>query len=141
VKVSTVWLLATGFLCLIALAACAKGSGGAADGISGSQTCHPAGTSVALVAHNVRFDPTCVAAVADTALRVEFDNEDGGVQHDFAVYSADPAKVSDAQVFFKGRVVQGPAMISYTVRGLPSGTYHFQCTIHPERMFGTYVVD
>jgi plastocyanin len=126
-------------------AACSSGQGTATSGGGEHQAhegpCRPQGKEVTLVVHNTAYDPVCLAAAAGKPLEVRFDNQDGGVRHNFAVYSAHPAEDPNAETLFTGRIVQGPAMVTYDVPALAAGTYHFHCDIHPNQMFGQFVVE
>jgi plastocyanin len=123
----------------LSLAAC--GSGGSDSVGAGTPACRPDGHRLSLVARNGAFDADCLAAHSGTRIEVAFDNQDGGVQHNLAVLSEDPAENPAARVLFKGQIVQGPDMITYRIPVLASGTYHFRCDVHPVEMQGVYVVE
>ena len=106
--------------------------------------CEPGGTQVKVTAPPgavaTGFQETCLAAPADTAFTLEFDNQDGGVPHNVDIYTAAPPAgthlggASDAS-----QTVTGPASTTYDVDPLDAGIYYFQCDIHPT-MNGTFVV-
>jgi plastocyanin len=102
--------------------------------------CSPEGATVNVVARNISFDKKCLAAPADTAFTVSFDNADPGVPHNIHVFSADPSKNPGTKSLFKGEIVTGPRTVAYRVRALPKGTYFFHCDVHPPQMQGTFVV-
>ena len=124
---------------LVALVASGCG-GGAGDGGGGRASCTPDGTTLHLTARSNRFNVTCLAAPADVAFTVNFDNQDAGVAHTFSIHDKDPRQDPRAKQLFGGDQVTGTNMQTYEVGGLPAGTYHFRCDFHPDQMFGTFVV-
>jgi plastocyanin len=101
--------------------------------------CSPKGTKLHLTAAGIAFDPTCLAAPADTAFTVTFENKDVGTPHNVHIFSADPAQDPNAQSLFTGDLVTGIDTATYQVSALPAGTYYFHCDVHPSQMFGTFV--
>ena len=63
---------------------------------------------------------------------LEFDNKDAGTPHNIEFLSK-PGGTS----LFKGEIFPGPAKKLYAVKGIPAGTYYFQCDVHPTQMNGT----
>jgi plastocyanin len=102
--------------------------------------CAPSGTALQIAAQGVAFDKACLAAPADTAFTVAFDNRDAGVPHNLEIFS-DPSATrrlggaTDASDF-----VTGPKQVTYRVPALPAGEYFFRCDLHPAQMHGTFVV-
>jgi plastocyanin len=119
-------------------AAPAAGATSATAGSGGAQaaSCAPSGTSLQVSAQNVKFDKSCLAAPANQAFTITFDNQDAGVPHDVAIYTSSSATTT----LFKGAVVTGPTTTTYHVPALKAGTYYFRCDIHPTQMFGTFIV-
>jgi plastocyanin len=108
-------------------------------GGGGSQqaaSCSPSGTSLQVSAQNVAFDKKCLAAPANKAFTITFDNKDSGVPHNVDIFTNSSATKS----LFKGAIVTGPKTTTYHVPALPAGTYFFRCDIHPTQMTGTFVV-
>ena len=104
-----------------------------------NSSCAPSGTALKLTAKDTMFNTSCLAAPAGQAVTVNFDDQDP-LQHNLAIYSADPIMDKNAKTLFKGDVVNGPKMMTYSVPALTAGTYHFHCDIHPTQMYGTFVV-
>jgi plastocyanin len=105
-------------------------------------TCKPSGTTITVVAKNTAFDKNCLAAPANTAFTVDFNNQDSGTPHNFDIYTKAP---TDGGTHLAGAtglvdVLTGPASTTYNVSPLKAGTYYFQCDVHPTVMFGTFVV-
>ena len=119
-------------------AAAATSATSATAGSGGAQaaSCAPSGTSLQVSAQNVKFDKSCLAAPANQAFTITFDNQDAGVPHDVAIYTSSSATTT----LFKGAVVTGPTTTTYHVPALKAGTYYFRCDIHPTQMFGTFIV-
>jgi plastocyanin len=110
-----------------------------APSASAPAQCQPSGTELHLTAAGIAFDPDCLAAPAETAFTIAFDNKDAGTPHNVHIFSADPAKDPNAQSLFAGDLVTGPATATYQVSALPAGTYYFHCDVHPAQMFGTFL--
>jgi plastocyanin len=89
---------------------------------------------LALVAKNATFDKTSLTAPADKPFKIDFDNQDKDVPHDVDILDGSGAKV------FDGKDFPGPKKTTYDVAPLKPGTYKFECSIHPQNMFGTLTV-
>lgn len=120
----------------------ATGGGGAGGGggSPGNLSCRPGGTSVQETARGLAFEQTCLAAPADQAFTIEFDNQDAGTAHNIHIFSADPARDPNARSLFAGDLVTGPATATYEVSPLPAGRYFFRCDVHPTQMMGGFVL-
>lgn len=108
--------------------------------VAGEQTTTAAGgetTSVDLAAENIAFDTDTITVPAGAEVTVNFDNEDNGIPHNFAVYTDSSA----SQSIFVGDTITGPETTTYTFTA-PSepGTYFFRCDIHPQQMTGDFIV-
>ncbi|HEX7475956.1 MAG TPA: cupredoxin domain-containing protein [Dehalococcoidales bacterium] len=94
-------------------------------------------TNINLVAANISFDLSAITVPAGAKITVNFDNRDGGVPHNFAVYTDSTA----ATPVFVGQIITGPATVTYTFTAPATpGNYFFRCDIHPAQMTGTLVV-
>jgi plastocyanin len=104
---------------------------------SPSPACSPGGTQLKVntLPAALAFNTKCLAAPADTAFIIEFDNRSQGVRHDVAI-----ATEGLIDVVFEGRILTGPEDVTYRVKAIPAGTYVFYCTVHPTAMNGTFVV-
>ena len=128
------WTTASAVFLALAAAACGgKDSGG--PGTAGA-TCSPHGTTVPETAKNIAFASTCLAAPAKQDFTIVFDNQDPGIPHDVHLFSDPAMHVS----IFAGTLVTGPKSVIYQVKGLPAGTYHFVCDVHPTQMVGVLIV-
>jgi plastocyanin len=97
-----------------------------------SAPCRPSGTEVRVTARNLAFEQNCLAAPANTAFTIRFDNADPGQPHNVSI-------LSGSQPRFMGEIVNGPTVVTYRVSALQAGTYDFRCDVHPQ-MRGTFVV-
>ena len=97
----------------------------------------PGATVLQIAAKNVAFDKKALTATAGQPVTVQFNNEDTGVPHNFAVYTDKGA----SQKIFSGELVTGPATATYNFNA-PStpGTYFFRCDVHPDQMSGSFTV-
>lgn len=87
---------------------------------------------VQLKAEGVTFKTDTITLAANTDVEVRFDNNDRDVQHNFAIYGADPSKP-----IFRGQLVTGVATVAYKFHAPGPGEYKFQCDVHPAQMKGT----
>lgn len=97
--------------------------------------CSPSGNALTLTAFDTKYDKRCLAAPADQAFTIDFTNLDRGVPHNVAIYQDETAQ----QRYFRGELLDGPGKTTYSIQGLPAGTYHFRCDPHPESMNGTFI--
>ncbi|MBP2145365.1 plastocyanin [Methanofollis sp. W23] len=99
----------------------------------------PSGESVTfdLSALNNEFNTDEISVPAGAPVIINFDNQDEGVDHNFAAYKTDAA----VEVIFRGDVITGPAEVSYTFTAPEEpGTYFFRCDVHPTQMTGDFIV-
>jgi plastocyanin len=99
-------------------------------------SCTPSGTQLSIEVSGLAFDAGCLAAPADTAFTIAFDNQDASVPHNLAIYP----EGDGTKAIFTGTLVTGVATQTYNVDALPAGTYRFQCDVHPTTMNGTFIV-
>lgn len=93
--------------------------------------------TIDLSAKNIAFNMSNITVPPGAGVTVNFDNQDQGVAHNFAVYNTPAA----ATTIFKGDIIVGPRKIVYTfVAPTKPGTYFFRCDVHPTTMTGTFVV-
>jgi plastocyanin len=90
---------------------------------------------VQLKAEGVAFKTDHIELAANEDVEVQFDNNDRDVQHNFAIYGADPSKP-----VFRGQLVSGVATATYKFHSPGPGEYRFQCDVHPTQMKGTVTV-
>ena len=115
----------------LTMGACSGGGGG---DTSGPVTCSPAGPKLAIAAKGFQFDKACLAAPADTAFTIDFDNQDGGTPHNVAISDEQGSKV------FTGEIFNGKKSQTYQVDPLEAGTYEFRCDVHTT-MSGAFIVE
>lgn len=93
--------------------------------------------TVDLLAKNMVFDKDKITVIAGSKVFINFVNLDVGVPHNFAVYTGSEAIRS----IFQGRVVIGPAKITYAFDApVDEGEYFFRCDVHPKVMTGQFYV-
>ena len=111
--------------------------GPAARAETQAATCAPDGTALTIGADDKKFDKDCLAAPAEQAFTIEFDNRDLARGHNVAIY--DTANGNN-NALFKGEVIRGPSKTTYSVPAQAKGTYEFVCDPHAETMRGTFIV-
>ncbi len=93
--------------------------------------------TIDLMAKNLTFNMSTITVPAGANVVVNFDNQDNGVSHNFAVYTNSSAST----VIFKGNNITGPKMTTYTFTAPTTpGTYFFRCDTHPTTMTGQFIV-
>ena len=97
--------------------------------------CSPSGSTLTITASATKFNKDCLAAPANTAFTIEYDNKDD-LPHNIAILASHSATES----MFKADIFQGPAKKTFNVGALRPGTYAFHCEVHPALMSGTFVV-
>jgi hypothetical protein len=101
-------------------------------GFGGVPDCDRAADAVTVCAFDdQRFVPDRLMAPAEEPFDLDFSNEDGGVQHNVAIYRDDSAEES----VFVGDLVSD-RRVTYEVPALDPGEYYFRCDVHPQ-MDGT----
>ena len=112
---------------LVALAtmtvACSSGS-------TSSPTAAPsvAADAIVIVAKDLAFQPTEVAAPADEPFTIVLDNQED-LPHNLQIKDASGAEVFNGEIINKGQV-------SNSIPALAAGSYPFLCQVHPD-MTGT----
>jgi plastocyanin len=94
-------------------------------------------TRIDLTARNLAFDKRSITVPAGQQITVALKNEDGGVLHNFSLYTDRSAR----EKIFVGELIAGPATKEYVFTApTKAGTYYFRCDAHPETMTGTFNV-
>jgi plastocyanin len=110
------------------LAACSSGP---------PPTCDPSGTELRIAVaegYTHVFDTKCLAAPANEAFTIEFDNNDTSPHGNHNIH------IFDGGDLFVGDIARHESSITYEVGALEAGTYRFKCDNHPE-MNGTFIVE
>ena len=113
-------------LLTLGLAACSGGGP--------APTCNPSGTQLHIAAETgVGFNKECLAAPANQAFTIEFENNDTAVLGNHNIH------IFDGGDLFVGQIIRHETSITYEVGPLQAGTFRFQCDVHPV-MNGTFIV-
>lgn len=98
-------------------------------GFGGVPEC-PAGTDTITVCafDDQAFVPDHLRLPASEPVELAFDNRDGGVQHNVAIYRDESAEES----LFVGDLIAGAETVTYDVPPLDPGEYYFRCDVHPQ---------
>jgi plastocyanin len=91
--------------------------------------------AIRISADGLAFSTDHLSAPADEPFQIAFDNQERPL-HNVAIYR--DASASD-RIFGK-EPFSGPAVQTYDVPALETGTYFFRCDVHPE-MTGELVVE
>jgi len=118
-------------------AARAGGAGGEHADHAGSPTanCSPAGTTLSITASGTKFDKNCLAAPANQAFTINYDNKDQ-LAHNIVILQSHSA--TDAM--YKADLFRGPATKTFDVPAMTPGTYAFHSDSNPAQMSGTFIV-
>ena len=100
------------------------------SGESGLTIEAPVGASV------TGFEPTELVSSPGLPFKIEFDNADTGVPHNFVLKNPDGSNVDIGDTAF----FNGPEVRTYDVPALDAGAYPFLCEVHPQTMTGTLTV-
>jgi plastocyanin/uncharacterized membrane protein len=98
-------------------------------GFGGVPEC-PEGTDTITVCafDDQAFVPDHLQLPASEPVELAFDNRDGGVRHNVAIYRDDSAEES----LFVGDLIAGAETVTYDVPALDPGEYYFRCDVHPQ---------
>jgi plastocyanin len=128
-------------LSLFALAIFALPVHAADNSTSQNASSDNAGTNKAVVnltAKDIAFNTSTITVPAGSMVTINFDNQDSGIQHNFAVYESSSAQ----NTIFKGDIITGPKKTTYTFTAPDKpGTYFFRCDVHPTQMTGQFIVE
>lgn len=93
--------------------------------------------TVDLMAKNLSFNVNSITVPAGSNVVINFDNQDSGIPHNFAVYTDSSANT----IIFKGPIITGINRTTYTFAAPNTpGTYFFRCDVHPTQMTGEFIV-
>lgn len=85
-------------------------------------------------ARDTAFDTHELEVAAGQSFKIEFTNNDDGVDHNVGIWK-------DNEELVRGEVFKGPGSMTYVVSSLEAGDYTFICDIHPlPAMTGTLTV-
>ena len=96
--------------------------------------CEPSGTTLTLVAQGTRFNTDCLAAPANQAFTINFENKDA-TAHNIQILESHSA----TQALFDAEIITTGTK-TLNVQSLRAGTFAFHCKIHPGQMSGTFIV-
>lgn len=98
----------------------------------------PQAAPISLVAKNTSFDKKELTSPGGASIVIDFDNQDAGIPHNFALYR--DAGYTD-NFFRPATFLTGPAKTEYRFPRPQPGTYYFQCDVHPiAAMRGTMII-
>ncbi len=86
------------------------------------------------------FNVDALEAPAAEPLSVTFDNQDSGVQHNFALYEDEGDAEGGAKPIAATELEPGPDSQTVDVCALAAGAYYFHCDVHPN-MNGTLTLE
>jgi len=92
-------------------------------------------SSFELIARGDKFNEKVLVANADTEIKISLSNQDGGVLHNFALYTSSNAKEN----LYRGELFEGKKVVDDTFTSPAAGVYFFRCDVHPDSMTGTFV--
>ncbi|MGA9098612.1 MAG: cupredoxin domain-containing protein [Methanotrichaceae archaeon] len=107
--------------------------------LAAAQSTNQAGSTVTvgLVAKNISFNVNSITVPAGSNVVINFNNQDNGIPHNFAVYTNSSA----TSAIFRGPIITGPNTTTYTFTAPTTpGTYFFRCDVHPTTMTGQFIV-
>ena len=94
-----------------------------------------ASVSLQLTASGIAYDKSTLEAPANTPFQIVFANNDAGIPHNVSIHKDS----ATGQEVFKGDIFNGTETRTYDVPALPTGTYAFVCSVHPN-MTGTLTI-
>lgn len=92
-----------------------------------------------ITSKNSALDTTEATVRAGRQVIVRFQNEDGGVFHNWALYESEEAAKSGAKAIAASELKAGPVVQEVVMGALEAGAYYFRCDVHPTTMYGVLV--
>lgn len=99
-----------------------------------------AGATIDVSAANIAFAPETIDAPASESFTVQFDNQDDGLPHSFAIFASEDDAQSGADPLAATETITGPDTTEVTVPALEPGEYFVWCQVHTSAMTATLVV-
>jgi plastocyanin len=84
------------------------------------------GAIAEIAAQGIAFDTSELSLPDEPQVTIAFDNQDSGIPHNVAVYTAE-----GGDPILTGEIITGPAQVDYTFDSPGPGTYYYQCDVHP----------
>lgn len=82
---------------------------------------------VNIAAKDIVFNSDTMAFNANAPSTIVFDNQDGGVPHNVAIYE----NADFSGTIFQGELITGVKKVTYAFTAPAAGTYFFKCDVHP----------
>lgn len=98
-----------------------------------------AGATIDVSAANIAFAPETIEAPASESFTVQFDNQDDGLPHSFAMFASEADAQSGADPLAATETITGPDTTEVTVPALEAGEYFVWCEVHTSAMTATLV--
>jgi cytochrome c oxidase subunit 2 len=95
------------------------------------------GAALAITAKDLKFNLGELTVDSGAAYTLTLDNQDAGVQHNWALYENQRAASRNAQALTATPLQVGPSKDSTTFTVSKAGTYFYRCDVHPTTMTGT----
>jgi plastocyanin len=95
----------------------------------------PAGSTVLqITAKGQLFDKRTLTAAAGQPVVLQFDNQDAGTIHNFALYTNRSATTK----IYASDLITGPKVDNLSFTAPAAGSYYYRCDVHPDTMTGTF---
>jgi plastocyanin len=88
----------------------------------------------------IRFDASELR-VRQGEVTVRADNADAPLSHDWALYQSRGEAEGGAKPIASTKICSAPCTDDVTFSTPPPGEYFFRCQIHPQQMFGKFIVE
>jgi plastocyanin len=86
------------------------------------------------------FNASELRAVPNEPLQITFNNEDDGVQHNWALFASEEAVAEGEDPIAATELDAGPVTQTLDFGPLTDGEYYYQCDAHPGTMYGNLIV-
>jgi cytochrome c oxidase subunit 2 len=95
---------------------------------------------ITISAKNILFDESTLTVKSGSQVKLTFDNQDGGIPHNWAVYKDKATAEANGAPIAGSPIESGPIKQEIVFAAPEPGEYFFRCDVHPTTMVGTLVV-